>query len=95
LLLKQIIPSRNLAIQTNSSMGGAPATQVLEPPESNTNACANIGIWHQQGMSNSCGLHDLQSVFWLVMQQFVGEGGLDAQTALQLLHTIFSLYTKN
>jgi hypothetical protein len=26
-------------------------------------------------MSNSCGLHDLQSVFWLAMQHFSGWGG--------------------
>jgi hypothetical protein len=26
------------------------------------------------------------------MQQFVGEGGLDARNAIQLLHTVFSLY---
>jgi hypothetical protein len=44
------------------------------------------------GMSSSCSLHDLQSVFRLAMQQFVGEGGLDAWNAIQMLHTMFSLY---
>jgi hypothetical protein len=58
-------------------------------PESYANACAKIGIWHLQGIADSCGLHDLQSVFRLAMQQFVGEGGLDARNAIQLLHTVF------
>jgi hypothetical protein len=49
-------------------------------------ACDKIGIWHQQGMSNLCGLHDLQSVFWLEIQQFMGEGELEAQNTLQVLH---------
>jgi hypothetical protein len=53
-------------------------------PESYANACAKIGIWHQQGISDSCGLHDLQSVFRLAMQQFVGEGGLESRNAIQL-----------
>jgi hypothetical protein len=43
-------------------------------------------------MINSCALHDIQSVFRLAMQQYVGEGDLDAHNAIQLLYTIFSLY---
>jgi hypothetical protein len=85
--LEQTTPSRTLAIQTDLSMA-APATLVQESPKK----CAKIGIWHEHGMSNSCCLHDLQSAFRLAMQQFVGEGGLDARSALQLLHTLFSLY---
>jgi hypothetical protein len=34
----------------------------------------------------------LQSVFRLALQQYVGEGGLEARNAIQLLHTIFSFY---
>jgi hypothetical protein len=51
-------------------------------PESYASACAKIGIWHEQGISDSCGLHDLQSVFCLAMQQFVGEGGLHLKPIL-------------
>jgi hypothetical protein len=76
----------------NKLINGSTSNSGAGTPESYANACTKIGIWHQQGMSNSCSLHDLQSVFWLAMQQFVGEGGLDAQNALQLLHAIFSLY---
>jgi hypothetical protein len=43
-------------------------------------------------MSDSCGAHGIQSVFRLAMIQFVGEGGLDSRNAIQLLHTVFSLY---
>jgi hypothetical protein len=45
-------------------------------------------------MIDSCGLHDIQYVFRLAMQQYVGEGGLDSHNAIQLLHTIFSLYNE-
>jgi hypothetical protein len=58
-------------------------------PKSYANACTKVGIWHEQGMSDSCGAHDIQSVFRLAMIQFVGEGGLDSRNAIQLLHTVF------
>jgi hypothetical protein len=65
-------------------------------PGSYANACDMIGIWHQQGMSNLCSLHDLQSVFWLAMQQFVGEGGLDAiRNAIISCCILFFYSTKN
>jgi hypothetical protein len=76
----------------NKRINGGTSDSGAGTPESYANACDKIGIWHPEGMSDSCGLHDLQSVFRLAMQQFVGEGGLDARNALQLLHTVFSLY---
>ncbi len=76
----------------NKQLNGSTSDSGAGTPESYANACAKIGIWHDMGMSGSCGLHDLQSVFRLAMQQFVGEGGLDARNAIQLLHTVFALY---
>jgi hypothetical protein len=43
-------------------------------------------------MEDSCGIHDLQSVFRLATQHFVGEGNLEKRNAIQLLHTMYSLY---
>jgi hypothetical protein len=48
-------PNKRINGSTNDSGAGT--------PKSYANACTKIGIWHQQGMSDSCGLHDLQSVF--------------------------------
>jgi hypothetical protein len=76
----------------NLQLHGSTSDSGAGTPESYANACAKIGIWHALGMSDSCGLLDIQSVFRLSMQQSVGEGGLDARNAIQLLHTVFSLY---
>jgi hypothetical protein len=61
-------------------------------PESFANACKKIEIWGEQATEDSCGLHDLQSLFRLALQQYVGDGGLEARNVIQLLHTIFSFY---
>ena len=76
----------------NKQINGSTRNSGAGTPESYANACTKVGIWHKQGMSDSCGAHDIQSVFRLAMIQFVGEGGLDSRNAIQLLHTVFSLY---
>jgi hypothetical protein len=60
-----------------------------------TKSCDTLGIWHTRGMIDSCGLHDIQSVFRLAMQQYVGEGNLDSRNAIQLLHVPFFHCTMN
>jgi hypothetical protein len=78
------VPTKELSGLTADSGSGT--------PESFANACKKIEIWGERATEDSCGLHDLQSVFRLALQQYVGEGGLDARNAIQLLHTIFSFY---
>jgi hypothetical protein len=80
--------SSNLKKQIN----GSTSTSGAGTPESHNNGCAQIGIEYEQGMSNSCGPHDIQSVLCSEMIQFVSEGELDSQKAFQLLCTISSLY---
>jgi hypothetical protein len=63
-------------------------------PKSHTKPCDLLGIWHNQWMLNRCGLHGIQSVFRLVIQQYVGKGDLDACNTIQLHHTVFSLYNE-
>jgi hypothetical protein len=55
-------------------------------------AFKKIDIWHATATADSCGLHDLQSVFRLALQQHVGDGGLETRNATQLLHATFSFY---
>jgi hypothetical protein len=76
----------------NKHVSGATSGSGAGTPESFAKSCDALGIWHTNGMIDSCALHDLQSVFCLAMQQYVGEGGLDARNTIQLLHTIFFLY---
>jgi hypothetical protein len=51
-----------------------------------------LEIWGERATEDSCGLHDLKSVFCLALQQYDGEGGLEARNAIQLLQTIFAFY---
>jgi hypothetical protein len=78
------VPTKELSRLTADSGSGT--------PESFANACKKIEIWGERATEDSCGLHNLQSVFRLALQQYVGKGGLDARNAIQLLHTIFSFY---
>ena len=75
--------------QPNKQISGSTSDSGAGTPESFKKACTILGIWHAQGMIDSCGLHDLQSVFRLSMEQYVGEGGLDARNVIQLLHTVY------
>jgi hypothetical protein len=63
-------------------------------PESWSNALDKEGLWEDISMEDSCGIHDLQSVFHLASQHFIGEGGLKKCNMIQLLHTMYSLYDK-
>ena len=45
--------------------------------------------------SDSCGLHDLQSVFRYPVLQCIGSGGLETDNAIQLLHTTFSFFVEH
>jgi hypothetical protein len=76
----------------NKQVSGTTSDSGAGTPESFAKSCEQLAIWHSRGMIDSCALHDIQSVFRLAMQQYVGEGGLDARNAIQLLHTVFSLY---
>jgi hypothetical protein len=84
LMAKLGVPTKELSGLTADSGSGT--------PESFATACKKIVIWGERATEDSCGLHDLQSVFRLALQQYVGKGGLDASNAIQLLHTIFSFY---
>jgi len=44
---------------------------------------------------DSCGLHDIQSVFRYSVLNCIGGGSLDQDNAIQLLHTMFSFYNEN
>ena len=52
-------------------------------------------IYSQYAEDHSCGIHDIQSVFRLATQHCIGEGGLDAENAIQLLHTLYSMFLQN
>ena len=80
--------------QLKKQFSGTTSNSGAGMPESFAKSCNQLAIWHQQAMIDSCGLHDIQSVFRLAMQQYVGEGGLDSQNAIQLLQTILSLYNE-
>jgi hypothetical protein len=75
-----------------TALSGLTADSGSGTPESFANACKKIEIWGEQATEDSCGLHDIQSVFRLALQQYVGDGGLEARNAIQLLRTIFSFY---
>jgi hypothetical protein len=76
-------------------LSGLTADSGSGTPDSFANACKKIEIWGERATEDSCGLHDLQLVFRLALQQYVGKGGLDARNAIQLLHIRSSLSTKS
>jgi hypothetical protein len=53
-----------------------------------------MAIWGERATEALHGLHDSQSVFLLALQQRVGEGTIEAQNAVQLLHITHSFYKK-
>ncbi len=61
-------------------------------PESWSKGLEKEGLWEDVSMEDSCGIHNLQSGFRLATQHFVGEGNLKKRNAIQLLHTMYSLY---
>ena len=83
---------QKFAILTNKRLNGLTADSGSGTRESFAGSCRKIHIWGERATEDLCGLHDLQSVFRLALQQYVGEGGLEARNAIQLLHTIYSFY---
>jgi hypothetical protein len=62
-------------------------------PESWSNALDKEGLWEDISMEDWCGIHDLQSVFRLASQHFIGKGSLEKRNGVQLLYTmLYSLY---
>ena len=61
-------------------------------PESTAKALQKGGIWNARAMEDSCGLHDLQSVFRLPIEHYIGDGGLENNNAIQYIHTVFSFF---
>jgi hypothetical protein len=98
LLGKRVLQPAADAVKHSMSKFATPATQLnglTANPGSGTrelfaNACKKLNIWGAGATADSCGLHDLRSGFRLALQQHVGDGGLEARNAMQLLHTMFS-----
>jgi hypothetical protein len=82
--LEQITLTAKQFGNPNKYINGSSSNSGAGTPWSYRNICAKIGIWHKQGMSNSCCADDIQSVFCLAMIQFVGEGGWDSRNVIQL-----------
>jgi hypothetical protein len=61
-------------------------------PESLGRACQEVGIATNSSSDHSCGLHDITSVFRPTVQKVIGEGGLDRENAIQMLHTLYALH---
>ena len=77
-------PEKQLSSSTSNSGAGTP--ELFAKP------CDKLDIWHKRAMIDSCGLHDIQSVFRLAMQQYVGEGGFLQYNSVATYH--FSLYNE-
>ncbi len=80
--------------QNNTKLWGSTSNSGAGTPESWSNALDKEGLWEDISMEDLCGIHDLQSVFRLASQHFIGKGSLDKRNAIQLLHTMFSLYNE-
>jgi hypothetical protein len=72
---------------TNDSGAGAPESLEAELAKENKMAKA-------VALSESCGLHDLQSDFRLPMRHCMGDGGLDNRNAMQLTRAVFDMFAK-
>ena len=76
-------------------MSGFTGNSGCGTPESFSIACTNINICTSDAAHHFCGLHDVQSKFWLAMMHCIGEGGLENKNALQLLHTLYSSFDEH
>ena len=63
-------------------------------PESLSKEMHKLGLLTAFFCCDSCGLHDVQSVFRYAILICIGAGGLDSDDAIQLLHTLFSFYVE-
>jgi len=61
-------------------------------PESSYNALLQINRASPHGTADSCGLHDMQSIFRLPVKQFTGSGGLDKRDAIQYIHAVYDMF---
>jgi hypothetical protein len=46
----------------------------------------------QDSDTTLCGLHNLQSIFCLPIQHYIGNGGLDKRNAVQVIDSIFDMF---
>jgi hypothetical protein len=77
----------------DKKLNGSTSDSGAGTPESWSKALEKEELcWEDVSMEDSCGIHDLQSVFRLATQHFVGEGNCEKRNAIQLLHTMYSLY---
>jgi hypothetical protein len=76
----------------DKKLRGSTSDSGASTPESWSKGLEKEGLWEDVSMEDSCGIHDLQSGFRLATQHFVGEGNLKKRNAIQLLHTMYSLY---
>jgi len=61
-------------------------------PESSYNALVRIYRASPHGTADSCGLHDMKSIFRLPVKQFIGVGGLDKSDAIQCIHAVYDMF---
>jgi hypothetical protein len=87
--------SLDLFRRNNSTIDGATVDSGQGTPESFRAACSKLNICSIDCAFDSCGIHDIQSVFRLPMLYCVGEGGLNNNNAVQFLHTLFSLFDES
>jgi len=61
-------------------------------PECSYNALVRINRASPHGTADSCGLHDMKSIFRLPVKQFIGVGGLDKRDAIQCIHVVYDMF---
>jgi hypothetical protein len=72
---------------TNDSGAGTPESLEAELVKENK-------MVQGVALSDSCALHDLQSVFRLPIRHYMGDGGLDNRNAMQLIHAVWDMFAK-
>ena len=84
--LKNIVV-RSIDGLTNDSGAGTPESLEAELVKENK-------MVQGVALSDSCALHDLQSVFRLPIRHYMGDGGLDNRNAMQLIHAVWDMFAK-
>jgi hypothetical protein len=70
---------------------GATVDSGAGTPELMAASLDKVFFFADDAMADSCGLHDLQSVFRLAIKTYVGEGNVESRNAVQLLHALWTL----
>ena len=83
--------SLNIFRSNNSGIDGSTVDSGQGTPESFGLACKKLDLCQQHTDHQSCAIHDMQSVFCLVMQYCVGQGGLNNKNTVQFLHTLYTV----